>query len=416
MNLFFQTFVQAIRRQLPHGVSPVAVQSTRPEAGFRLVLFALLTAGLLVFAGCHRAALDLADAAPKVDGDTVIYTPDAPQRTALVAAAVQPEASARMHFSGRLVWDEDVTVRIYSPVTGRVRSVDAKPGDEVAAGTALARIDSPDVDQALADARKAEADFTLAERTLTRAQDLYAHGALARKEVDNAEDAQAGADAERQRARSKLALYNATPGAADATYALRTPLAGVVVEKNLNPGQEVRPDLILANVPQATNAPFVVTDPHRLWVLLDATELDIAALQPNQPLRIMSRAYPGRVFRGHIDLVGASLDPATRTLKVRGEVENPDLLLKAEMYADVETEKAEPAGAVAVAAQAVFLKDNQAYVYVETAPGHYTRRAIQTGTEADGRILVHAGLQPKDRVIIEGALLLEAVRTGGGAS
>ncbi len=383
---------------------------------FRFRLHALaFAAGLLGLTGCQPAAVEPVAAGPKVDGDTVVYALNAPQRTALVAASVEPQASAPLRFSGRLVWDEDVTVRIYSPVAGRVRAIDVKPGDEVAAGMPLARIDSPDVDQARADARKAEADATLAERTLARAQDLFAHGALAQKEVEAAEDAQAGAAAERQRARAKLALYNAGPEAADQSYALCTPLAGVVVEKNLNPGQEIRPDLILANLPQVTNAPFVVTDPHRLWILLDATELDIAALKPNQALHLTSRAYPGRVFAGHIDLIGASLDPATRTLKVRGEVENPDLLLKAEMYAEVEVDGSKPSGAVVVAAQAVFLKDNQAFVFIETAPGRYTRRAIQTGAEANGRILVQDGLRREDRVVVEGALLLEAVRVGGGA-
>ena len=391
---------------------------SKPEAGiprFRLRRCALpVAAGLLALTGCHPAALEPVAAGPKIDGDSVVYPLNAPQRAALVAAAVEPQASAPLHFSGRLVWDEDVTVRIYSPVTGRVRSIEAKPGDEVAAGTPLARIDSPDMDQARADARKAEADYTLAARTLARDQDLFAHGALAQKEVEAAEDASASAEAERRRARAKLALYGAGPDA-DQSYALSTPLAGVVVEKNLNPGQEVRPDLILANVPQFTIAPFVVTDPHRLWILLDATELDIAALKSNQAIRVTSRAYPGRVFAGHIDLIGAALDPATRTLKVRGEVENPDLLLKAEMYAEVEVDGGRSSGAVAVAAQAVFLKDSQAFVYVETAPGHYTRRAIQTGAEANGRILVQDGLHPADRVVVEGALLLEAVRVGGGA-
>ena len=392
----------------------------RERFNFSATHFRLLTAMLcpvFVFLGaCHREIPVETAASAKVEGDTVVYAENAPQRAALIATTVESQTNATLHFTGRVVWDEDSTVRIYSSVLGRVHSLDVKPGDQVAPGTPLAQIDSPDLGQALADVRKAEADLTLAGHTLARLRDLLEHGAVAQKEVESAEDTQAGAQAEQQRANAKLKLYGAKAGSTDELYSLCSPIAGVVVERNVNPGQEIRPDSMMASIAQLTAPAFVVTDPHRLWVVLDATELDIAALQPGQPLRIASRAYPGRIFKGKIESVGASLDAATRTLKVRGFVENPELLLKAEMYVTVEADSAEPAGAVSVVAQAVFLNDNQAYVYVETTAGHYTRRAVHTEGEANGRVLIRDGLQSSERVVVEGALLLEAVRTGGGAS
>ena len=333
-------------------------RSSRTRAAFARSF----AAGFALIAGhgCHRSAPSDAAPATKIEGDTVVFAADAPQRIALVTAVVQSQVTATRHFTGRVVWDEDTTVRIYSPVLGRVLSVAAKQGDSVAAGAALAEIDSPDLGQALADARKAEADAALAERTLARLRNLLAHGAVAQKEVEAAEVTLAATAAERQRTRAKLALYGATAATVEQFFVLRTPIAGTVVEKNLNPGQEIRPDSMMANLPQLAVAPFVVTDPKRLWVLLDATELDIGALQPDQLLRITSRAYPGRVFTGRIEVIGAGLDAATRTLKVRGRVDNSELLLKAEMYVEVEADRPESAGAVAVAAQAVFQSNNQA--------------------------------------------------------
>ena len=380
----------------------------------RPFLVAALAGALGAGAGCRPAAPAAPAAVPKIEGETVIFGPDAPQRATLVAAPVQSQTSAPAHFTGRLVWDEDVTVRVYSPVLGRVLAVTARNGDTVAAGAVLATVDSPDVAQAVADARKAESDAALAERTLARIRDLFAHGAVAAKEADAAAGALTSARAEADRAAAKLALYGAGSAAGVEPYALRTPLAGTVVEKNLNPGQEIRPDSMMANLPQLAAAPFVITDPRRLWVVLDATELDLGALQPDQPLRLTSRAYTGRTFAGRIVEIGAGLDPSTRTLKVRGRVENPALLLKAEMYVDVEADRAEPPGAVSVSAQAVFQSGSQAFVYVESTPGRYTRRAVQTGEESNGRIVVRSGLARDDRVIVEGALLLEAVRADGG--
>ena len=103
---------------------------------------------------------------------------------------------------------------------------------------------------------------------------------------------------------------------------------------------------LLANAPQVIAAPFVVTEPSRLWVLLDVTEMDMAAVRAGQPLRVRSRALPGRVFPGKLEVVGSSLDPVTRTVRVRGSVDNADLRLKAEMYVGIDLD-VEPEGGAA---------------------------------------------------------------------
>jgi multidrug efflux pump subunit AcrA (membrane-fusion protein) len=149
--------------------------------------------------------------------------------------------------------------------------------------------------------------------------------------------------------------------------------------------------------------------------MLDVTELDMGLLQPGQELAVRSRAFPDRVFSGRLDSLGQSLDPATRTVKARGSVDNPALLLKAEMYVDVEIGVPETGGTTfAVASTAVFTKDGKHYVFVETVPGSFARREIEPGAEFGGRILVRRGLSPNDRVLTEGSLLVEAVLEAGG--
>ncbi len=371
---------------------------------------------LLLTAACSKTPEPTDTSAPTVAGDRIVFPANSPQRATLSVAAVEPRATEVHRLNGRLAWDEDATVRVYTPVAGRVQSVAVALGEQVAAQAALAQLDSPDFGQAQADAHKAAADLLLAERTLARSKDLFEHGAAARKDLEAAEDAYAGAQAEQQRAAARLALYDPTPaGGVDGLFTLRTPLAGVVVEKNINPGQELRSDLMLANAPQLLAPQFVVTDPHRLWVMLDVTELDMNLLQPGQELRVRSRAFPDRVFSGRLDSLGQSLDPATRTVKARGTVANPALLLKAEMYVDVEIDTPDVGGtAVAIANTAVFTKGGKHYVFVETAPGSFARREVEPGPESGGRILVLHGLDVNDRVLIEGCLLLEAMLEAGG--
>src|SRR4029077_1181604 len=110
------------------------------------------------------------------------------------------------------------------------------------------------------------------------------------------------------------------------------PLDGFVVEKSVTPGQEVRPDQMLANMPQYTAPLFVVTDPSRLWIQIDATEVDMAFLRPGCEFTFTSRAFPGQGFTGRVDTVSEFIDPATRTIKVKGSVDNSSRLLKAEMF------------------------------------------------------------------------------------
>jgi membrane fusion protein, heavy metal efflux system len=100
------------------------------------------------------------------------------------------------------------------------------------------------------------------------------------------------------------------------------------------------------------------------------------------------QGFPGKVFNGTVDKIGDTLDPATRTVKVRGVVANPDKLLKAEMYVtvDVVAGGGQTANAgVEIPASAVFMMDNQYYLFIETAPGHFQAPEVKVGTEADGK-------------------------------
>src|SRR5262249_47956364 len=110
----------------------------------------------------------------------------------------------------------------------------------------------------------------------------------------------------------------------------------VLVERNVTPGQEVRPDQMLANIPQYTAALFTVTDPTRLWIWLDIAEKQLPLLHTGQDLTIRSKAVPDKVFKGRLDFISDSLDPMTRLVRARGTVDNSSKLLKAELYVTVE--------------------------------------------------------------------------------
>jgi cobalt-zinc-cadmium efflux system membrane fusion protein len=368
-----------------------------------------------MLAACARLPEAGESAAPAVTGDRIVFPDHSPQRAAIVALPAAAPGPEVHRLPGRLVWDEDVTVRVYSPVAGRVAGVGAALGDRVEADAVLASIASPDCGQAQADARKADADLLLADRTLARTRELFEHGAAARKDVEAAEDAHAGAEAEQQRAAARLKLYGAGPGAVDGLYALRAPRAGTLVERNLNLGQEVRPDQVLANAPQLFAPLCVISDPQHLRLVVDVPERELAAVRPGLPVVVRSTALAGQSFGGRIDGVADALDPATHVLTARGRVDNPDRLLKAEMFVTVEFTLPGPAG-VEVPATAVLMKNERHFVYVEERPGAFVRREVQPGAEHDGRILMRTGLAAGDRVVTEGGLLLDEIRADAGGT
>jgi membrane fusion protein, heavy metal efflux system len=385
---------------------------------------------VMLIGSCSHEEPVVEKTGPKVEGNVVTLPEDTSQSGSLSTAEVAPVAKPVTHVSGHLTWNEDATVRVFASVAGRVNSITANPGDKVKAGDTLATMESVDFGQAQADASKAEADLKLAERTLERLNDLLKHGAAARKDVEAAEDDLENKKADRARAFARLKQYGVTAGTVDGVFPLKSPLSGTIVGKNINPGQEVRPDQMLANDAKIIQPLFVISDPSKLSVILDVTELDIGALKPGQPLKIRTRAYPDREFQGKLEFIGDSIDPVTRTVKARGFVVNSDGLLKAEMFVGIDadgTSEAKPpappaqsladgvrmqAAPVEVPTSAVFLKENQHFVFVERAPGKFERKAVEVGREHDGRVSVTDGLEAGERVVTNGALLLQTIAEG----
>ncbi len=370
---------------------------------FRIINTLILAA---LVAGCHRETKPESSGEPKVTGEKISFPADSPQLVSLELAPVESRAPASTQLSGRLIWNDDVTVRVFTPFAGRVRKITADIGQTVEKSGSLAEVESPDFGQAQADARKAEGDLKLAERNLARLRELFAHGAAAQKDVEAAEDAQAQAEAEHSRAVSKIAAYGANADSLDEIFVLRSSLAGTVVDKSVSPGLEVRPDQMLANTPEITAPLFVVSDPAHLWIQIDATEVDVPRMQPGSEFTFTSRAFPDQTFIGRVDKVSEFIDPNTRTIKVRGSVDNPRRLLKAEMFVNVILPGGETSN-ISVPAAAVFLKGEKHFVFIQEQPGQFTRQEVAIGSEQAGRVLILNGLQAGQQVVTDGCILLQ---------
>lgn len=350
---------------------------------------------------CQLAgAADARPAPPQV----LRFSPGAPQLNYLrIQPVVEMPEPATDPLNGRIAYDENRTSRISSPVAGRVVKLDAQPGDAVKAGQPLLWLDSPDLGSALADLKKAQADLHLKQLAFERADSLYRGEVLARKDMESADADLKQSKAEFERARARM--KNLAPsGFAAERYALRAPIGGVIADRQANPGAEVRPD---------NAAPlFVVTDPTHLWASIDVPERDLGKVHPGQPVSVEVDAYPGRRFQGRIANIGAALDPATRRVQVRCTLDNPDRLLKPEMYARITPLAGSARQALQVPNTALITEGLYSFVFVETSPGTLEKRRVALAAQGRDRSVVREGLKAGEKVVTTGALLLNSELTG----
>lgn len=335
------------------------------------------------------------------DGTTLRFAAGAPQlaflKVQVIDAGPEPLVEA---LPGRLAYDENTTARVSAPIGGRVVRIHADLGDKVAKGAVLATIDAPDFSQALADLERDQLDVKQKRHVHERATLLHDGGVMARKDMEAAETDLREAEVELARARRRLEALGQSGGERDGQFVLRAPIAGVVTERSINPGTLVGPD----------NAKplFVISNLAQLRVIVDVPEQRIAALKKGQTASVEVDAYPGRAFTAHIVHVSEVLDPVSRRVQVRGDLDNAEHLLEPEMFARVTPVAVDGPQRPRVPNGALVTVGVNAYVFAERAPGVFERRPVNVATQGREFTYVKDGIAAGDRVVVSGALMLES--------
>jgi cobalt-zinc-cadmium efflux system membrane fusion protein len=363
----------------------------------------LLLISLLVLAGCQEPAAPPAKApAPILQGEQLRFAPNHPQLALIGLVSATPAQTITVDLPARMVWNEEHTQRIYPAFSGRVSAIQADVGQAVNAGSVLAQLASPDFGMAQADTAKARADARLSGNTLQRQRELFEAGIVARKDLDQAEADAARSLAEVQRADARTRMYGGhEAGSVNQSLAISASIQGVVVERNLNPGQEVRPDQSGVGVPPL----FVVTDPTTLWVQIDARESEVGTLRPGASFELIIPTLPGQKFEGRVTAAADYIDPITRTIKVRGLVANPSRLLKAEMLATARIQRNIGPG-VLIPSRAVSLLGAKNTVLVQVEAGVFEVREVQLSYQGPHESVVSHGVAAGEQVVSDNMLLL----------
>jgi cobalt-zinc-cadmium efflux system membrane fusion protein len=337
---------------------------------------------------------------PKVPGE-VYLTPDSPKiayvKTARLSLSQHPLLEP---LAGKIIYDETATSRISSPVAGRIITTPIALGSVVTPATKLVELDSPDVASAEADFIKAQADLTLANHAYERQQALYEGKAASKKDLEQALDDVSDAHSDLQRAQNRLKNLHLSSSQHDGRFTLHASIPGVVVERNANPGMEVRPDL--------DKPLFVVTNLSKLTVLMEVFEVNLSKIQVAQKLSVSVPAYPGEEFQATVQYIGQVLDEQTRTVQVRCELPNPDGRLLPGMYAVITLTSRPEELAITIPLTSVFTEGDSDYVFVAIDDFHFQQRPIEIGLRLKDQAIVSNGLKANDRLVTEGALMLRA--------
>jgi len=371
----------------------------------KLVNATLLACAVLAGNGCRGRA-----ATPQLSDEAIVVPParsseitlDSKMLTSIKVDTIGGSASnGQLAVAGKVQFDEDRVARVLAPLSGQVVDLQVKLGDAVRKGQTICMLSSRDAAAAAGEHIESRKDLELAEKNVTMTEDLFEHQAASKMALQQAQNDLAKARARVARTEEALRVLGVAVqddvSRFNGRVPIRAPIPGVVIERRVTNGQFAPAD----GTPLLT-----VANLDTVWVIGDLFERDLRLVQRGQPAIVTTSAYPGERFEGKVNYISESIDPASRTAKVRVSVANPAGRLKPEMYASVALALAGDERAPTVPANAIFTEDGRSFVYVELAPGRFVRRAVEVAAGEGPSRRVLTGLHLGDRIVVNGALLL----------
>ncbi len=391
----------------------------KKDRAFRVVAFSLVLIGLVFSAAPLLPAAPPSGAAARPTGRSqtsrnpfVVIPADSPAlaqfKTAVVEVGTVP--GVEVTAPGKIEFDVHKVARLTLPVAGRIDQVFVELGDRVGKGSPLLTIDSPDADAALAEYRQSLGNVTLARSTLVKAQadlariqDLYAHMAVAKKELLAAEYAEEQARTALEQAETsalhllkKLRIMGLDEKLGEQKVFFRAPLAGKIMEMAIVPG-EYRNDI---------SAPvFTIANLDSVWVTSEIPEDQIRHVSVGEKVEVELVAFPGETYHARVTRIADQLNPQTRTVKVRAELPNPGGKLLPEMFGTIRHSHP-PQTLPSVPPEAIVTCQGKKCVFVERKTGTFELVPVVTAPAANGRVPVRQGLRGGEKIVVEGVMQL----------
>lgn len=298
------------------------------------------------------------------------------------------------------------TVAINALGGGRVAEIHVKLGDSVKKGQLLLKMHSPDLANATAALKQARADELLAQRQYNRYKFLYENGEIvAQKELHIVENALIDARANTENAVIQVKLLSGDPKHPSPFIELRAPIDGAIVEQNVALGTVVKSSDTVPSL-------FTISDLSKVWLLCDVYENNLSQVKLGYHAKIRLNAYSDLILFGKVSNISNILDPNTRNVKVRVELDNPEGILRPGMFATATLVSESKAPKIVIPASALFQLHDKYWVFLPRGGNLFQRAEVQAGAmHSDGYQQITAGLQMGDEVVANPLLLFAEAKS-----
>jgi cobalt-zinc-cadmium efflux system membrane fusion protein len=367
----------------------------------KLAFIALLTS-LLLISGCKKS--QPSGASQTAQDPNLVMANEALLAQIKISVVSQGDVSDILRVAGQIDFDEQALTRIGASVTGRVTQINARLGNEVKKGDTLALINSSELSNSQLAYLKARSEKEFHRRTVQRAKTLFEADVISAAELQRRESEYEVASAQTRAAQDQLRVLGvnlkameelATTGAIDSVASVMATIKGVVVERKVTTGQVVQPADVL----------FTVADLSRVWAVAQVPEQQVAQVKVGQSVRIEVPALENEKLIGKLIYVGQTVNPESRTVLVRTELDNTSGRLKPSMLASMLIEST-PTKRVVVPITAIVREQDADYVFIEEKPGSFRLKPVRLSSEHNGQRVVLDGLSQGMRIVSDGAFHL----------
>ncbi len=346
---------------------------------------------MLFFASCEHKEAPIEENKKFVLSDSMMH---------MIATDTVTECQItdELKLGGEVSFNENNVVKVFPRVSGQIVEARVSLGDRVTKGQTLAVIKSADVAGTYNDLSSANADVSIAKRHMDNAESLFKSGINSEREYNEAKQNYEKALAARNKIQSVININGGGKASEGGQYLLAAPIDGYIVEKKVAAGAFIRPDM-------ADNL-FTISDLKNVWVNADVYETDIARVKEGNSVKVISVAYPDKVFTGVINKVSQVLDPQSKSMRVRINLENKDMLLKPEMFVKVLASSEGTSKVICVATAALLPQDNKNYVVVYKSKSDVKLAEVDVIKTVGDRTYLRGGVSIGDQVITKHQLFI----------
>jgi cobalt-zinc-cadmium efflux system membrane fusion protein len=352
-----------------------------------------LLCSIVLFALC---LIILPSCSTKVEKkDDTVEISDSLIKNMTVGIARVTQVRSELKLTGKVIADQSKQLAVYPLVGGTVKSISAELGDYVEKDQVLAVIRSADVADFENQYIAAKSDYESAKKGKQVAEDMYASKLLSERDLLQAKQDFNKAEATLTKTQELQKIYSVS-NASD--YIVKAPIAGFIIEKNVNKDMQIRPD-------NGTNI-FTISQLNDVWVLANVYETDIDKVKEKDTVFVTTIAYPDKIYKATLDKVYNVLDPTTRVMKVRIKLDNPDYLLKPEMYANVVVNYAEKDRMMTIASSALVFDNSNNYVLVYDGGKKFRVQKVDLYKAIGNKAYIKSGIKEQDRIVTSNQLLI----------